>query len=99
MGWHRQQRDLLNRSMTTEEATAEPHLARMQNAHVESIPGFDSGGQNMRTQHWIHAFKQFQDMFGQSEINSTYHMQSKLRGNARSWYDTVGITCNLQKRK
>lgn len=58
-----------------------------QTMKVESVPEYDPSARKFTTTQWIQSIEQFKSMFGWTEATTIYHMQARLRGVARDWYD------------
>ena len=60
-----------------------------QTMKVESVPEFDPSARKFTTKQWLQSIEQFQNMFGWTEATTIYHMQARLKGVARDWYDSL----------
>ena len=80
-----QQNDLISK-LITERREPAPHVHTMRG---ESVPEYDPSTRRMTTKQWIHCLEQFKEIFRWSETTVIYHMQSRLRGVAREWYDNL----------
>lgn len=77
------QQGLLLNSLMEKRAPVAPH----QTMKVESVPEFDPATRKITTKQWLHSIEQFRAMFGWTEATTIYHMQARLKGVAREWYD------------
>lgn len=60
-----------------------------QTMKLESIPEYDPSQRKWTTRQWIHTLEQFREMFKWTETTTIYHMQARLRGTGRDWYDNL----------
>ena len=51
------------------------------------MPEFDPEKGTYRIKQWIHKLEQLQEIYGWTETGIIFHMQAKLRGLAKEWYD------------
>lgn len=54
---------------------------------LESVPEFNSATSKITTLQWIDTLEQLGEANNWTETNKIYHMQSRLRGTAKSWYE------------
>lgn len=56
---------------------------------LESIPAFDPEKSKITARQWLEMLEQFSQANNWTEPNLIYHMQSRLRGSAKAWYDSL----------
>ena len=56
---------------------------------LDCVPEFDPLSATITLSTWLHKLEQLQAVYSWSENTLTYHMQAKLRGPARKWYDNL----------
>lgn len=67
----------------------QPIVTVQQGIKLESVPTFDPKERKYRITQWIQRLEQLQKIYKWNENSLIYHMQARLRGTAKAWYDTL----------
>ena len=66
-----------------------PVVTVQQGIKLESIPPFNPTERRFTINQWINLLQQLGRIYGWNHTNIIYHMQARLRGPARNWYDAL----------
>jgi len=58
-------------------------------SRLDCVPEYDPVSSKMMLRTWIHKLEQLQAVYNWTESALIYHMQAKLKGTARKWYDSL----------